>query len=125
MSKEDCCQSCGAAPKCAKFSWEEGGKTCTLHEAFAERIKVQDQISGAVDSKLMGQGASFQSKKANTTFKVAYLIWAGPPSLPSFAALYSVISPPPPPPENGKSDSDVTQKVIEKVSFGVVVIMFG
>jgi len=78
-----------------------------------------------VDSKLMGQGASFQSKKANTTFKVAYLIWAGPPSLPSFAALYSVISPPPPPPENGKSDSDVTQKVIEKVSFGVVVIMFG
>ncbi|KAL1508339.1 hypothetical protein AB1Y20_004449 [Prymnesium parvum] len=105
--KEDCCQSCGAVPACAKFSWQQESKTCMLHEAFAEVVRVQDQVAGTVQTKLSrGKGEP-------------PLLAISPPSMPSFATLLA--SPPPPPP--AKSDSDVTQVVLQRVSVGVVGVM--
>ncbi|KAL3907527.1 MAG: hypothetical protein SGPRY_010137 [Prymnesium sp.] len=123
LTKEDCCQSCGATPRCAKFAWQDASKTCTLYQAFAELVRVQDQIAGTVSTKLIGLGtptiAVNESLSRSTTKE--WLPMEMPPSMPSLAALSDAMPPPPVPP--GKSDSDVTQMIIERMSLLVVTIM--
>lgn len=108
-SMADCCESCGRAVQCTKFTFDEGSRRCTLHASTAEMYMVSGRVSGTI----AGKGVSFAGGDGE---EAAY---PPPPSGPAFTTLHQ--SPPPPPIE--LNDSGRAQDVIAYVSFGVIALL--
>ena len=121
LTKEDCCLACGAVPLCAKFTFEPGTKTCTLHEAYAEVIKMEDMLSGMVKSKLVGQGEIFERYHGGENASEAWRAYPPPPMRPGFAAFETAFLSPPPPLSH--EDGGTTEMIISRVSSTIFMIM--
>ena len=121
LTKEDCCLSCGAAPLCAKFTFDPGAMVCILHEAYAEVVKVEFLISGTVTSKLVGQGEIFERLHGGHNASAGRRAYPPPPGMPEFLMLSTAFSSPPPPLK--LSDGSTTELVISRVSFSIFLLM--
>lgn len=107
-TKTDCCESCGRAVECTKFTFDEESHSCTLHGPYADMYMVNDKTTGTID----GKGVSFNGVSQRNAFPP-------PPSMPGFATLHS--SPPPPPLQ--ASDSGRAQEAIAYLSVAVIVLL--
>ena len=110
-SMADCCESCGRAVQCTKFTFDEGANMCTLHTSTAEMYMVSGRVSGTIE----GKGVSFASDTSNG-YGLAY---PPPPSMPAFSKLHA--SPPPPPIE--ANDGVGAQDVIAYISVAVITLL--
>lgn len=116
---EDCCRSCGVTAECAKFTFSEGDKKCTMYASFAEMVMVNDLTAGTIRSKQ----ASFNTAGFNQatgegfggTQQPMFAFMPPMPDMPGFAKL--VMRPPPPPPS--RREDSVTEDLIRDISIGV------
>jgi hypothetical protein len=61
---KDCCRSCGVTQDCAKFTFSERTKACTMYASVAEMVMLNDLTAGAIQSKAVTFESWFRTLQA-------------------------------------------------------------